>query len=54
MRLDLERLDGELLHLNDRMAEYYICGPETFIGDMDKTLVERGVDPKRIKAEWFA
>jgi nitric oxide dioxygenase len=53
MRLDLERLDPTLLHLEHGSTEYYICGPETFIHDMSKTLITRGVNPNRVRYEWF-
>lgn len=54
MRLDLERLDHALLHLDHGSTEYYLCGPETFIQDMSKTLAARGVDLSRVKFEWFS
>lgn len=53
MRLDLERLDPTLLHLEHGSTEYFICGPETFIHDMSKTLIARGVHSSRVKFEWF-
>lgn len=54
MRLDLEKLDRDELYLDHGSTEYYICGPETFIHDMAKTLMARGVKASRIKFEWFS
>ncbi|CAP61937.1 uncharacterized protein PODANS_5_1700 [Podospora anserina S mat+] len=55
MRLDLAKLDKERgLFLGDSRAEYYICGPEAFMIDVRRTLVEQGVDRSRIFLELFA
>lgn len=54
MRLDLERLSHEELHLGHGSTEYYICGPEAFIQDMSNTLEARGVGQTRIRYEWFS
>lgn len=54
-RLDLSKLDEEHdLFIGDAKAEYYICGPETFMTDMRKALVEMGVDKNRVHLELFA
>lgn len=53
LRMDLERIDREQLHLDHGAAEYYISGPEAFSFDMSKFLRGQGVDPQRIRNEWF-
>lgn len=54
-RLDLSRLDQEKeLFVHDRRAEYYICGPESFMLDIRKKLVELGVNRQRVFLELFA
>jgi nitric oxide dioxygenase len=52
-RIDLSKVDPALLHLEDKIAEYYTCGPESFMLDMSKDLRARGVDGARIHAEAF-
>ncbi|KAL9098437.1 MAG: hypothetical protein Q9163_005898 [Psora crenata] len=52
-RMNLDRLDKEDLFLNRRDAAYFICGPEKFMEDMEKKLIEYGVDTERIKIELF-
>lgn len=53
LRMDLERVEREHLHLDHGAAEYYICGPEAFTQDMSHFLSMQGVDKGRIKHEWF-
>lgn len=54
-RFDVARLDQEReLFVQDRRAEYYICGPERFMLDVRKGLVELGVDRNRVFLELFA
>ncbi|KAF3765374.1 hypothetical protein M406DRAFT_38042 [Cryphonectria parasitica EP155] len=54
-RLDVSTLDREAtLFLQDRRAEYYVCGPESFMLDTRKKLVEMGVDKERVFLELFA
>ena len=53
-RMSLGVLDKEgdlFLHKED--AEYYICGPEKFMTDMQGTLFGYGVDEARVKLEVF-
>ncbi len=53
-RMSLGRLDREGdLFLDKKDAEYFICGPERFMKDMQKTLREYGVEEGRIKLELF-
>ena len=52
-RLDLDKVDREMLRLDDATAQYYVCGPEEFMADMFKGLKARGVDSTRIHAEVF-
>lgn len=53
LRMDMERIERETLHLDHGAAEYYICGPEAFTQDMSKFLVGQGVNQGRVKHEWF-
>jgi nitric oxide dioxygenase len=52
-RLDIAKVDTSLLHLEDGAAEYYTCGPATFMCDMTRELAARGVDTGRVHAEVF-
>lgn len=52
-RVDLSKLDSADLFLDDAQTEYYICGPEKFMTDMDSSLKDRGVSAARIKMELF-
>ena len=53
-RMNLDKLDANHdLFLHDARAEYFICGPETFMSDMARHLEGQGVDSKRIKVEIF-
>lgn len=55
MRLDLAKLDRDRhLFLGDPRAEYFICGPESFMIDVRRVLVGMGVDKDRIFLELFA
>ncbi|KAK0725543.1 globin-like protein [Lasiosphaeris hirsuta] len=54
-RLDLGRLDKESdLHLDDKRTEYFVCGPEAFMIDLRRLLVDFGVDKSRVHLELFA
>lgn len=54
-RIDLDKLDAEAdLYLSDGRAEYFVCGPELFMIQTRKALVDRGVDEERIRLEVFA
>lgn len=54
-RLDLGKLDeARDLFISDARAEYYVCGPEDFMADVRRALVERGVDKGRVHLELFA
>ena len=53
-RMSLDRLDADHdLFIHDSSAEYYICGPESFMADMARYLEGQGVEGKRIKMEIF-
>lgn len=52
-RVDLSKLDSADLFLDDSRTEYYICGPEQFMTDMESSLKEKGVSADRIKMELF-
>ena len=53
-RLDLSKLgaEGDLFLDNDR-AEYFICGPDSFMVDMKKALIGLGVAEERVILEVF-
>lgn len=54
-RLDILSLDREReLFVHDQRTEYYICGPEQFMIDIRRKLVELGVDRARVFLELFA
>ena len=50
----LEGLERGELRLDDRTAEYYICGPEAFSQDMLGFLRAQGVGTVRLHHEWFS
>lgn len=52
MRLGVLDKEGDS-YLDKRDAEYFICGPEGFMRDMQKTLLEMGVEEGRVKLEVF-
>lgn len=53
-RLDLTKLDPQQdLFLNDEKTEYFICGPGSFMTDMEAKLQSFGVDDARIHMEVF-
>ena len=53
-RLRLDELDKDRdLFIHDKSTEYYVCGPEKFMADMQKGLLSYGVDERRIKIELF-
>lgn len=53
-RMDLSKLDGEKdLLLGDETAEYYICGPISFMSDIQKGLLALGIGKDMIKLEVF-
>lgn len=52
-RVDLNKLDTKDLFIDDQTTEYYICGPENFMKDMESSLKSKGVPADRIKMELF-
>lgn len=53
-RLSIAALDKERdLYIQDKTAQYYICGPSSFMLDMEKGLKDLGVGEERIKLELF-
>lgn len=53
-RVDLSKLDaGKDLFVDVPTTEYYICGPDKFMSDMQAALKEKGVGADRIKMELF-
>lgn len=53
-RVDLSTIDSESgLFISDARTNYYICGPYTFMKDMERYLVSVGVSEERIHLEVF-
>lgn len=53
-RVDLGKLDANKdLFLENPETEYFVCGPESFMMDIEAGLRKRGVDANRIKMELF-
>lgn len=53
-RLSMERVEAEgLLHLQDKAARYYICGPEAWMVQARRWLLDRGVCRDRVFVELF-
>lgn len=53
-RIDLSRLDRDKdLYLDSERTQYFICGPESFMSDMNDGLAKMGVDNQRIHMEVF-
>lgn len=53
-RVKLAALDRTRdLHLDNPQTKYFICGPEGFMGAMEKQLLDFGVSADRIKMEVF-
>ncbi|KAF7715470.1 Uncharacterized protein PECH_007106 [Penicillium ucsense] len=53
-RVDLSKLDAKQSLFTDAPnTEYYICGPDSFMTDMQAALKEMGVGADRIKMELF-
>lgn len=53
-RVTFDVLDQDKdLCLGSKETEYFICGPDSFMGAMGKSLGKLGVDPSRIKMEVF-
>lgn len=53
-RLELAKLDKEKdLHVGNAKAQYFVCGPETFMKDVEEGLRQMGVDAGRIHSEMF-
>jgi nitric oxide dioxygenase len=53
-RMSLNKLDTDHdLFIHDERAEYYVCGPEKFMAEVESVLTGWGVDQKRIKLEIF-
>lgn len=52
-RVDLYKVEPEMLFVEHLSAEYYICGPEEFMKTMMQQLIDMGVDNQRIKTELF-
>jgi nitric oxide dioxygenase len=44
---------GSSFQAEDNEAEFYICGPQTFMDDQWKTLLELGISPTKIHREVF-
>ncbi|KAF1808190.1 globin-like protein [Eremomyces bilateralis CBS 781.70] len=53
-RADLKKLDEKKhLFLDDKSTHYFVCGPSSFMTDMDTALKQYGVDSERVHLERF-
>ena len=53
-RLNVDTLEGtNTLRLQDITSQYYICGPEAFMKEMQQSLKQKGVGEDRIHLELF-
>ncbi|KAL1875317.1 hypothetical protein VTK73DRAFT_10154 [Phialemonium thermophilum] len=52
-RVDLQKVQREDLFLEHSGTEYFICGPEQFIVEMNEYLQSVGVSPSRVKYDLF-
>ncbi|KAH9932218.1 globin-like protein [Fomitopsis serialis] len=53
-RMDLARLDREKdLFVGDKRAQYFVCGPTSFMVDMEKALKGYSVEDERVHLELF-
>ncbi|KAL3457110.1 globin-like protein [Aspergillus heterothallicus] len=53
-RIDIAKLDaGKDLFLEDKEAQYYVCGPASFMLETKNALVAQGVDEARVHMELF-
>lgn len=52
-RLTVDRIPEETLYLSNPQTQYYVCGPESFMRDIGKGLLAKGIELSRIHAEVF-
>ncbi|KAI0910934.1 flavohemo protein [Ustulina deusta] len=52
-RVDLDKISPERLFTNDSTANYYVCGPTSFMADIQQYLLGHGVSQDRIHLEIF-
>ncbi|KAH8730704.1 globin-like protein [Phaeosphaeriaceae sp. PMI808] len=52
-RVDLEKVDRQLLHVDNEQTMYFVCGPTQFMLDMEAKLKSYGVPAERVKMELF-
>lgn len=52
-RVDLDKVQPERLSTDDPAAHYYICGPTSFMADIRRHLLGRGVSQDRVHLEVF-
>ncbi|KAF2103690.1 globin-like protein [Rhizodiscina lignyota] len=52
-RLNLDKLSKEDLHVGNPKTQYYVCGPERFMTDIENGLKQIGVAGERIHSEKF-
>ncbi|GAP86669.1 putative nitric oxide dioxygenase [Rosellinia necatrix] len=51
---DFSRLNWEDLWLYDKLAQYFVCGPEKFMAEIGNHLQKNGVSPSRIRFELYS
>lgn len=52
-RIDLYKVDPQWLHTKHTGAEYYVCGPESFMKGVARQLKDMGVGDVRIRCQMF-
>jgi nitric oxide dioxygenase len=52
-RIDMDRVDKEVLFTGNDKTEYFICGPTQFMLDVEAKLKSYGVAAERVKMELF-
>ncbi|KAF2830527.1 globin-like protein [Ophiobolus disseminans] len=52
-RIELDKVDKEVLFTNNDKTQYFVCGPAQFMLDTEKKLKSYGVPAERVKMELF-
>lgn len=52
-RVDLDKVDKQVLFVDNPKTQYFVCGPTQFMVDIEVKLNQYGVDTERVKIELF-